>query len=345
MFKPGMLRHFWLLCVMSVLLAGCVKNEFTVSVELPGEVDKAYPVVYYASDTEKGFLMEGALSVQQGKGHLKGVTRLPTLLYVYGTRSQAPVVAYVERGDEIKITGESGNPLEWKLSGNKVTEALTEWRLANRKLLEPGASTAELNAAVEAQIKKYPDSPVSALILALYFSRREDSASYTRLLGLLKGDAAESKWQMLVARGDVLETPDKAFTFPKSVVLRTIENGCDTVSFKDKPVLLFFSDTSQGGYTDNIQELRKVSRELNDSSKRIIVNINIDPDSLTCTAAMRRDSLNKSVRAWAPLGLSGPEAVSLGVRRIPWIIVTDAKGKPVYQGTNMTDAAAKLSGK
>lgn len=341
-----MMRPFGLLCIiMSVLLAGCVKNEFTVSVELPGEVDKAYPVVYYASDPEKGFLMEGALSVQQGKGHLKGITRLPTLVYVYGNRSQAPVVAYVERGDEIKITGESGNPLEWKLSGNKITDALTEWRLANRSLLEPGADKAGLNAAIEARVKKFPDSPVSALILALYFSRREDPASYDRLLRLLKGNAAESKWQMLVARGDVLEASEKAFEFPKSVVLRTIENGCDTVRFKDQPVLLFFSDTSRGDYSDYIQELRKLSRELNDSSKRIIVNINIDSDSLACTAAMRRDSLNKSVRAWAPLGLSGPEAVSLGVRRIPWIIVTDSRGKRVYQGTDMKAAAEKLSGK
>ncbi len=98
-----MTRNFPLLLLMLVcaLLSGCRKNEFVVTFALPANVDKAYSFIYYASDPEKGFIMEGAVSVQKGQGKMQGITHLPTLVYLMTSRSQAPVFAYAERGDKI----------------------------------------------------------------------------------------------------------------------------------------------------------------------------------------------------------------------------------------------------
>ena len=43
-----------------------------------------------------------------------------------------------------------------------------------------------------------------------------------------------------------------------------------------------------------------------------------------------------------PLGVSDIQAREMGVGRLPYVIIADAKGAVVYRGDNMEEAAAKF---
>lgn len=336
--------------LMAVLVAGCRKSEFSVEMRLPADVGKTYTLAYYASDGSKGWMIETVVAVQKGVGKLQGATRRPTLLYVMTSGGRLPsAVAYVERGDRIEMEGSTGDPMDWKISGNKLTEQLSDWRLSNidaiRKAKEElPESSKGLNSAVAASVKKSPGEALSALLLYVYYDRREDPAGFTALRKLLKDDAAEPEWAELASRSDMVGDPAGGGKVPETLVLRTVQSGCDTLSLRGLPTLIYYSQRSREDYQESVKLLRELTREYPDSGKRRIVNVSIDPDSVSYVNSWQRDSLKATVIAWAPLGLSDETAQKAGVRRIPWVLVVDSKGKAAYSGQDMEKGIEAIKG-
>ncbi len=330
-----------LLCMLVALLAAsCRKNEFNIDFHLPDDVDRTYSVLYYASDPEKGWIVEAGVSVQKGAGRLMGITREPTLIY-FNPDAQVPAVAYAERGTTLIINGKSAEPLEWRIEGNEISEQLSDWRAANAAALTASASAR--NEAVAKAVRKNPSLPSSALLLALYYDRRENPAGFETLYKLLKDEAAESKWMTLAGRADMLDEGDAvAPELPRSMVFRTYAHGVDTVKFGKLPMIFYFNDPGRLDYADHIKLLRAFSREYADTTRRVIVNVNFTSDSLSYVSGSRRDSLRNAVSAWMPLGLNDKGAAQLGVRRLPWVVVVDARGSKVYTGSDLSAALEKM---
>lgn len=97
--------------VMAVVLTGCVKNEFKVTFKVSADVNRTYTLLYYASDPVKGWVVESVVNLRNGGGEMPGVIINPCLVYLSVSGSQSPqAVFYVERGDEISITGSDPTP-------------------------------------------------------------------------------------------------------------------------------------------------------------------------------------------------------------------------------------------
>lgn len=340
----------YLLILASLTITGCKKSEFTADISLPTEVGSTYTIVYYSSDAEKGGIKESAVSVHGGKGKFMGITRNPTLVYFLSSGGRLPAtVAYAEGGDKLEIKGDSSDPLGWEISGNKLTEQLSDWRRSNLEALrsalgDSAEATKALNTAVAKSVKSAPGEPLAALLLYVYYDRRADSSGFYALRKLLKDKAAEPEWAELAARSDMIGDSGEALKVPERIILRTIQSGCDTLSLRKLPTLIYYSQRSREDYKAEIEKLRDLSREFGDSGKRVLVNVSIDPDSINYANSWRRDSLKATVQAWAPLGLSDEEVIKAGVRRIPWVMVVDAKGKAVYSGQEMERATEALRG-
>lgn len=318
-----------------LLAGGCVKNEFTVEFSLPAKCERACILLYYASDSQKGWIVETAAAVHGGKAEVKGATRNPTLVYLLDGMGQPMVIFYAERGDKIKVESSDENPLKWHIGGNKINDALSDWRISNLSALESG-DYAKVNTAVAKYVKENSDNPVSTLLLLCYYNRRFDEAGFDALWKQLKGEAKEGKWIELPGRADVIEEHQQS-KMPKSIVLNTL-SGNKTVSMGRVPVLLYFSKSDIISYQEDIRMLRALSREYSDSAQRVICNISFEPDSLAHAYTARNDSLSKAVNAWMPLGISDNLAKNFGVGAIPYFIVVDAKGKKVYAGAEINDA-------
>lgn len=328
-----------LMLAVASMLTGCVKNEFEVEFMLSGDVNSTYTLVYYASDSKKGWVVEQVVPVQKGVARMTGVTRNPALVYVMATGNRNLRVAfYAERGDRIKIEGKGSDPASWTITGNHITEELSAWRAAHIKDVNvPNA----LNRGVTDYVTAHPDDPVSALLLLTVYDRRADEDGFVKAWSLLKGDAAEPEWRELVSRADMTGA-EVGYEIPKRIVLNTIETGCDTITPGRVPVLMYFTRNNVDSHKEDIKKIRRLSEETGDSSGRVIAEISFEPDSAARWYGSMRDSLRNVVRGWMPLGVSDAQARKLGVSRVPYVIVLDRRGKAVYRGDDLEAAAARM---
>ena len=333
-----------LLLFLTVILSSCSKNEFDIKFELTPSADGTYRAIYYASDPKKGWIVENVVNIQQGKAHLTGMVYNPCIVYLCRTSNAAQgLYLYVERGDDFTISGDGSDPAAWHVDGNKLTRQLDEWRTENRDVIVKArsgreADIAPLCRAVDSFVSSHPDDPAAAIILMAYYDRGYDPGRFSALMKSLRDDAADRKWIDMMARNDMPADEPAIPAIPKSLVFATVATGCDTITPGHLPTLLYFGKASLQPYRDDIAKLRQLSRSSGDSASRIIANVSFEPDSMTRWHSVNVDSLQASVQAWVPLGLSDSQIKQLGVRRIPYLIVIDRKAKAVYSGTD-TDRA------
>lgn len=333
--RVSLRRCFHIVAVLLFMsqLGGCVKNEVKVEFQLPEKVNDAYKLVYYASDPVKGWFVETVAAVQRGKAQITCVTHNPALVFIMGSGSQPRAVFYAERGDKINIAGDGNDPIAWNITGNKLTEEWSAWRIASRKALS-SADPGQINKAVRDYVSKNPDKPLSTLLLLVYFDRRVDAPGFHRLWKSLKDKALEPKWMRLVSRADILgESP----LFPQktgSMVLHTYGNGVDTLSVGKKAAVLYFWRGSDVRRDEGIEVMGRLAKDYPDSAARILADICFDPDSIAWRSKVVGDSIAKVVRGWNFRGETDSVIMRMGVERTPWFIVYDSKGREVYAGDN-----------
>lgn len=334
-----MRKVLFILALLTLILPGCSKKEFTVEIQLPADVDRTYTFLYYASDPAKGWLMENVAAVQRGKAKMTGIVSNPCLVYIFGSGRIPQALFYVEKGSKIKIEGRDGNPTDWTISGNPITERLTKWRLDNKSTLASG-DAGKINSAVTAHVKANPDDPVSAILLQVYFKSDGFEKDYAKAWKMLKGDAADAKWMELSARSDLLNGVPENKEFPSMVVFKTVGNGCDTIRKGKVPMILYFTKNGLSSHRQDMDSLKKLSREFPDSGLRFIIDVSLEPDSSSRTYTIRRDTIKGGMRAWMPLGVNDETAERMGVKRIPYFIVVDKKGRTAYRGDSPVEASA-----
>lgn len=327
---------------MALSAAGCVKNEVAVEFELSADVSDAYRIIYYASDPAKGWYVETGVALQKGKGKTVLITRNPSLVFIQQGEGVPQVGFYMERGDKIKISGEGSSPLDWKISGNKLSEEWSSWRLENKEALR-SRDAGQLNRAVGKYISANPGNPLSTVLLLVYFNRREDEKGFEKYWKMLKGDALDLKWIQLVARSDLSGDEPRFASDVKNLIIHSAGNGADTLESGKKPMLLYFWRRSEPGRQEDIRSLGELSSEWADSSRRIIADICFDPDSIGWRAPLDADSLRNIVRGWNPKGEADSVMMRLGVERTPYVLLFDSKGKNIYRGSDLKEAISRMN--
>ncbi len=167
---------------------------------------------------------------------------------------------YAERGDRIRITGDSENPASWRVKGNDVTGRIDGWRHSNRAALS-SMDARKVNAAVSGYVRENPSDPVSAILMAVYYDRRADEAGFAATWKMLRDDALEKEWVDLVSRSDISTGPWMR-KMPREVVLNSVGNGVDTLRFGSKPALLYFSRVDSEGRREAVAELRRFMQKI-----------------------------------------------------------------------------------
>ncbi|MDE6296010.1 MAG: hypothetical protein K2M03_08100 [Muribaculaceae bacterium] len=353
MFRTGYrfipLSSIQLCCILLIALCtGCVRNEFSVEVNLPKTINSSYQIVYYARDKRGGITQETAITVAKGHGEIKGITRLPVCAFIYEGSSTVPAaVFYARRGDKITITGETETPYKWVIKGNPITDQLTQWRLDNAAILSLN-NRDKINIAVEKYVRDNPESELSPLLIACYYDRRVntgkegDGTGLDKLVGMLRGKAADEELIALTGRVDI-PLPAEAsrkVSLPAELILQTSGTGADTIRLrKGKPTLLVFRSYNNDGDNALMDTLKSVSRHYRDSLRRNIVELYLAADSLNWRTAMRPDSLRGVVRARLPREYAEPLSVGVRLKSTPRLIVTDGRGQIRYDGTDPAAAS------
>lgn len=332
------LRHIFLFLALICVLTACKKNEFNLDFNLAENISENYDVIYYATDKEGGLTIQAMASVMKGRCQLKGVTRLPTLLYISSRKSKLPLVVYAEKGDLISITGDNDAPFSWKVEGNKINEELSNWREQNsEKLLK--AQPSEVNNAIKDFIEENPSDVISLILLLCYYDRNENEKEYAMLLNRLSEVSEKDEWISMSARADQLTLTASSPARIETMIMRSFQGGSDTISFNgDFPGFILFWQSDAKNRSELIDSLKVVLKEYPDSSKRIIADINLDSDSIIWRNSLRRDSVKNILRLWAPAGLADEALAKLKVNSIPFYIVFDKQGTQAYRGSDFSEA-------
>lgn len=332
-----------LLAAAVVMVAACVRNEFSVEFSLPESVSRTYTVIYYAASSGRGRIIESVINVEKGHARYQGVMRDPCLASLMVSGAATPqVFFYLERGDKISVTGSDGDPVTWKITGNRITDALTDWRLSSlkeiREASKVGGNPSALNRRVSEYVKSHPDDPVSTLLLLCYYDRGADESGFRSAWAMLRDNALKSKWLELVSRNDMLSDvtplPDRL----NPIVLKSLATGCDTIVPGRVPAIIYFARNTSPRRDESVSGLRELLREYKDSSRRVVASVSFEPDSSAFVYQSRDDSLTGAVKAWMPLGVSDRQARELQVSKIPFFLVIGANGKVRYSGSD-TDRA------
>lgn len=346
------------LVMLALLLSGCLKNEFTISITLPQDVNSTYKVTYYGSARNGGIAVEAAIAVAAGKGELKGITRNPTVVSLYDGAAVIPsCVIYAERGDEIKLTGKDNNPAGWDVSGNKINTRLTEWRLSNRKTLEAAMAQSylsdnkarqALNEAVSKFVEANPKSVASLILLGIYYDASIDSKGFRRLLGILDKSGVLEDYPDLIARQDMLTMTEIVDSDSgkklRDIVVKSLWRNIDTLRFNSgkRPMLIYLWQRMDPTRRADIDSLRSLLKWRGDSASMPVADICLDTDSIGWVNSMAYDSLENILRAWMPRGIADPDLMEMGVAGSPWWIVTGADGKIQYAGSDNAAALEKF---
>lgn len=325
--------------MMSLLLVSCVKNELKVSLELPKDITDAYRLLYYASDSKKGWYTETVVTVQQGKGETLCYTKNPTIVYVMYSGNMPEAAFYAERGGKIRITGETGDPYAWKIEGNKINEEWSEWRIANKEALK-GRDSQKINKAVAGFVNANSDKALSAILLLTYYDRRSDDKGFRVLWNKLKGDALKPEWVQLAGCADMPGGMPAERLKVGELILHTAGNGADTLKIGGKPMILYFWRSDDSDKAESMNELRNLRKLVPDSSRYLISDISFEMDSLSWRYGLSGDSLKGVVRGWLPIGEADSVVMRMGVNRTPYVLVYDKKGQEVYRGDDLSKASA-----
>ncbi|MDE6273056.1 MAG: hypothetical protein K2M31_08640 [Muribaculaceae bacterium] len=343
------------LVILTILLSGCLKNEFTINVSLPEDINTTYRISYYGAASKGGIAMDAAIAVAAGKGNLKGYTRYPTVVSLFSGQNQLPSIAiYAERGDDIKIIGSEADPLGWEVKGNKPNELLTEWRLANRSALEKvinpsGDNSYEvrkaLNKAIESFVEKNQKSVASLILLGIYYDSVADLKGFKRLYDLLDKSGVIEDYPNLIPRQDLLTDTEiipvdgggKKLT---DIVVKSYVKNIDTLRLAsgNHPTLMYFWRRSDIERREDVDSLKRIAGWSGDSVKMGIADFCLDSDSTSWTYPIKSDSLKNTLHAWVPRGFADRDLMKMGVAGTPWWIVTDSKGRVLYSGDDRTKA-------
>lgn len=340
--------------LMLILLAGCMKSEFTLKFRFPKDHVGNYMLNYYAWDSRRGAWVENVASVQNGVAEVKCATSRPTLVYIRDASSASNSMAvYAERGDEIIISGDNTDMNTWTVKGNKTSERWNQWRKKNAAVLSKDRDrfTADKEKAIAEFVNANKSDRLSALLLLTEWDRRANAEGFLKLWNAIDEDARSQRLIEMCGSTDLLgvefEVDAKGkLTRKKSaktdeIVLRSRFNGIDTLRLKKaKSALLYFYSENNSNRTETVDSIRILSAEYPDSARRIISIIALQPDSMVWLNAARRDTVKNVVNAWVPHGLADKNMVSLGVARIPWYIVTGKEGKEIYAGDDLKEAVA-----
>ena len=334
-------------CLVTLMLTGCVKNEFKIDFAFPKDHIGNYLLTYYAWDSRGGRWIEQTASIQEGVASAGCITRLPTLVYVSDASSpNNSIIIYAERGDEIKVAGEGRDMSAWTVKGNKLSERWSEWR---NEAYKKKNDRKDLEKSIEDYVKKNPSDQLSAILMLTEWNRRENPEGFVRLWNAIDMKVKDQQLMEMCGAPDLLGVEfitqaDGKLKYAKeggmkSLIVRSRDNGLDTLKFsKSKASIIYFFAENNNERRETADSLKVLCKAYPDSSKRVIADMYMDSDSMTWINAIRRDSLKGAVRAWQPRGLAEEDMVKMGVSRLPWFVVKDKQGKETYSGEDLKDA-------
>lgn len=317
----------------------CLKNEFSLTANLTDGGTQNLTLVYRAASDKEEFVVEQTLPLSHGSFTLQGATRYPTVMWIFSSSHKQLYAIYIERGDELTLSGKFTDPLLWQVKGNKVMEEYCSWVRSNEAVMR-GGNPVQINAAIAKYVKANPDNKLAGFLLLAHFSRSGHEKEFESLLNSLKDDDVKEK--MLPAFMQMqAKSEDKNALLPvMPITLAAPGDSMQTVNpAKAKgTVLYFWQDTSTP-----LHQPASALIAMADSTEGLQgADIFMGADTVQWRNVRRVRKYEPLHSLWALGAETNLSLRRLNLPDVPYIVVTDAKGNQKYRGTDAAKARAEL---
>lgn len=234
---------------------------------------------------------------------------------------RSPIGCFVvKNGETVDITLKANDFYFLKASGDKTSEKLADFLTKNR-----GDS---LNARIASTVLAHPADFLSAVLLACYYDAGADPEKAAELV-----DALDYEKIPPILTVGLREMLSRINSSPAVTDLRlrcfadsmTTVTPCDTA-----PTFYYLNDSNS--MSDSIAAL------FDSIPERVkLVYILTASDSLRWSKIVAKLP-ERTISLWAPGGASENGISDWDITSMPYIIVADSAGMPIYRGSGLTDA-------
>lgn len=329
-------KLFALIAVVAMLISSCGKNEFAIDMNLSNGGTQNLRFLYLASSDDQKFVADNMLPLIDGQLHLDGVTRYPTIVFVFNAQGELLTSIYAEKGDKIKVGGDITKPFAWTVEGNSTAEEFAQWTAQNSDALA-SRNPRTINKAINAYFASKHDDRVAALMLYTLYSSRIDEDGYRKLAAMLPDDDDIRRIRIAAM---MAEESDNNRASALTVTPLTLLSMADTMMVVNpakhyRTVIYMWYDTPD----------RQAMRQFNAAAEGKdveVVDICMNPDTVSWRQNVRYSSDDHPMSTWAIGGENNVSLTRLAIPRFPYIIVTDRKGTQLYRGDDTNESLKSL---
>jgi hypothetical protein len=271
------------------------------------------------------------LKVKNGAFVYEGTADSPTP-YILVFQNGLEHVVFVDGGQTLEYSASANDMKNYEVKGNDENKLLNEFRSETSSMTQ-----VKMNAAARSFIENHPASPVSVYMLDRYFVQNPDIAypELLQLCQLLRNHHANNVYLInLETHLRQLLSADVGKKIP-SITLTTKTGKIIDLSKAGKPYLLLgFWSTWLTDAWEIMSTLRRYAKDYQSSLQ--VVAVSLDTQMYKWEDFVRGDSLDLDNvcdgNSW-----DTPAAQKLGVRELPYYVLSDGKGRVLYHGNNIAD--------
>lgn len=317
---------------MVLLLAACGDKK-SENVRLSGTLQGMADDTVYLYGTDRYYNRLDTIFVKQGK-FVKDieVDTLVSAWLQFGNGMEYPL--YMDKADQIEISGSAGKPGLLAVKGNPANEELTRF---HQELFGKGLpSEAAVEKAAEAFIRSHPNSLASIYVLDKYFVQKSvpDFSKIKELSEQMAGSLKDRLYMEQLL--EYLESYEKV-SVGKSASYFQIPgmDGKDIrrTDFKDKYLLLYFWASWSDACRETSRQLKQLYKEKKNREKFDILGVSLDVDKEVWKDAVANDTLDWK-QGCDLKGWNASLVDQFAVRTLPYNVLLAPSGR--IEGRNLT---------
>ncbi|WP_321334299.1 TlpA disulfide reductase family protein [uncultured Bacteroides sp.] len=278
-----------LLFIASFCLLGC--NVHSTKVSINGEIKGLGNDTIYIYGTDELSSLMDTIYVQKNKfSHTLSVDTIVPAMLLFSNQKKHPI--YLEKGNNIEITGDINHLDILKIGGNILNEELTTLQTA---LNTSKLSEKELESRVETFIRQHDSSIVSIYLLKKYFVEKAnpDLTKIKQLIALMNGELRDNPYIDQLSSNISKEEsigigkPAPFFSMPNANGKRT-----SLSDIKGKYILLnFWASWNDARKDSNYYKLRKIYQSYKKNKNFTLLSISLDVDKASWKETIKKDTL------------------------------------------------------
>ena len=325
-----------LIALLGTLLCGCSSDNFKVNVELDDMGTQNLRVVF-RSDSG---MTDTWLIAHDNKLKFQGHSELPTIVTLLDRQGQIIMRAMAVNGDHITARGKWTCRDSIEVSGTKLNEQWTAFRLKNLPLYAVDRRD-QLDRAIEEYVRGHRSDLLSTVLLISDYGTLTNYGRTDSLIAIIDPDAKPAallngyqQWRETVAR------PVEQLFSMRLYDKRT--GDFESLPFTGRTRLTAFWSRGKERdpqHRDMVDAMRNLKERYGE--RLAVADVLIDADSVRWHRILRNDSTSWQ-HCWAPGGPADQELMQLRIVAAPLYLVTDSTGNVRYRGNDIRQASTAI---